>query len=105
VTAVRGPAGASGTGARPRREREALADIGDALEREAPHLARSFGVLARPRPGRWFTGLVACAVLGGAAFWLLGIRAVGVVAVLLVLGGPLVVALALRDGDPAAGPR
>ncbi|MGY1592141.1 DUF3040 domain-containing protein [Geodermatophilus sp. SYSU D00708] len=91
---------------RPRTEREALADINDALERDAPDLARSFGTLATPRPGRWLAGLAVCAVVAGAAFAVLGVRAVGVVALLLVLGGPVVVCLGLPDGgEPTAGPR
>jgi Protein of unknown function (DUF3040) len=96
---------AGGEAARARAEREALADIRDALGRDDPGLTRSFGVLAGPRPGWCLAGMAACAVLAGAAFALLGVRGIGVVTLVLVLGGPVVVCLALPTGpDPAAGP-
>jgi hypothetical protein len=105
-TAAAGVPVASGTGADAyrRREREALADIRDALERDDPDLCRSFTVLAGPRVGRWLAGLAGCIVLTGATFWALGIRALGVVAVVLVLGAPVVVCLGCPGAaDATAG--
>ncbi|MGY1704578.1 DUF3040 domain-containing protein [Geodermatophilus sp. SYSU D00697] len=84
---------------RRRREREALADLRDALERDDPELSRSFGALARPHPVRWLAGLAGCAVLAGAAFAVLGVRAVGVLGLVLVLGAPVLVCLACAGSD------
>lgn len=93
-----------GTDARRRRDQAALADIRDALERDDPAFTRSFGVLTGHRPGRWLAGLAGCAVLAGVAFAVLGVRAVGVLALLLVLGSPVVVCLGVGAGRaPPAG--
>jgi hypothetical protein len=83
-------------------ELDALADIQGDLLRADPSLARSFDVLSGWR-ARTFWTAAALVVLGGVvAFWALGFRAVGVIAMLLVLAAPLVAVLA-ADQVPRPG--
>ncbi len=86
-------------------ERAVLADLRDELSRSDPRLAESFHrLLPPPGPSRWLAGAVAAIVLAAAAVIVLGLVVVGALATALVLGSPVVVAVAVGSRTPD-GPR
>ena len=85
-------------------ERTALADVRDEIDRCDPQLAAAFDRL-RPRTPRWcWLAWAAGLCLAAGAVALLGMLAVGGLAMVLVLGSPLVAVLTFAGGDgPGSG--
>ena len=80
-------------------ERTVLADVCDELDRSDPRLAESFGRLRPRHSGWWWAASLTALAIVAAAIGLLGPIALGALAMLLVVGSPLAVALAPRAGD------